>query len=325
MICSAIVVLLWLSHDTFALSPLRFHGTCTNVSGLQRFHNRQGFMVLFSSPSSDSFETFSNGKKKQYVERSIRRENRIAALEDLSNRTVEENAELKGLLLRSAIFEEQYDATLFSQEHINFKSQHNQAFGKLIEYIQSQGSALRPVKVFFLDGPDAATTTSLLQETDIHISQMFIANRHESTCQVLRGMYWESHPANVVHTSAVNALRDEFGNLSFGAYYFDGCGGHVPRVLEMMEAVFLGKPTFSPASTTATNPIVIGFSLLGGGRDIVEKECTIIQALVKMAKEANLQVRHVFDDPYHFGVDPTLSKIQGGTFTCWVVLEPCSR
>ena len=81
-----------------------------------------------------------------------------------------------------------------------------------------------------------------------------------------------------------------------------------------------------PSSTTAIvsekSPVVIGFSILGGGRDIVDKESTVLRALVKMAKKRNLHVKHVSDDPWHYGIDASLSKIQGGTFTCWVVLEP---
>eukprot|EP00977_Amphora_coffeiformis_P010351 scaffold2418_cov175-Amphora_coffeaeformis.AAC.7 len=324
MITRGAAVLLCVSPDTFASGCLGFHDTCA-ATAFQRSHHRQGLLLFSSAESSASFENFSRGKKKQYVETSVRQENRIAALEDLSSRTAAEKAELNGLYLRSAVFEEQYDAALFSQEHTDFKLHHNQAFGKLVQYIQNKSSSAQPVNVFFLDGPDAATTTSLLQVDGTDISQMFVANRHESTCQVLRKRYWEGHPKNVVHSSAANALRDEFRDLSFGAYYFDGCGGHVPRVLEMVKAVFSQTSTTSACQKMSHRPMVIGFSLLGGGRDIVDKESTIIQALVKMAKKTNLQVRHVFDDPRHFGVDSSLSKIQGGTFTSWVVLEPYSQ
>ncbi|CAJ1965111.1 unnamed protein product [Cylindrotheca closterium] len=270
-----------------------------------------------------------DGKKKLTVEKSVRRENRVAILENLPSRTAAENAELQGLYEKSSVFEEQYDAALFSPEHAEFKRQHNQAFGKLVEYIQSKSDTAEPVNVFFLDGPDAATTKSLLNDDEtgiITIGQLFVANRHESTCEVLRETYWASHPSNVVHNSAADALYNEFRHIPFGAFYFDGCGGHVPMILEMIEAALLSPVVIMKNETRITmssshRPMVMGFSIMGGGRDIVEKETSVVQAVVQLAKTRNLQVRHVLDDPCHYGVDSSLSKLQGGTFTCWLVLE----
>lgn len=332
MIRSGTSLLLYARQNPLAsIQIAAFHNTRAPTR-VQRLHRRHFVVCATSNNAATSlFQDMNDGKKKKIAEKAVRREARIDVLEKSRSRTPAENAELKGLNEKSTVFEEQYDPALFSPEHAEFKQQHNRAFGKLVQYIQNKQHGAEPVNVFFLDGPDAGTAMSLHTEAGIPMNQLFVANRHASTCQVLRETYWtvvehySTTTENVVHNSAAAALGDEFRNVPFGAYYFDGCGGHVPMILEMIEAAFASSSSSSSSPTNITNnirrPMVIGFSVLGGGRDIVDKETSILRAIVQLAKPNGLQVRHVMDDPFHYGVDPSLSKLQGGTFTSWVVLE----
>ena len=72
-----------------------------------------------------------------------------------------------------------------------------------------------------------------------------------------------------------------------------------------------------------TAPVALGYTLCGGGRDIVDRELFITRAVVDLAKAAGFaRVAHVLDEPSRYGVDPATRKRDGGTFTTWLVLEP---
>lgn len=212
------------------------------------------------------------------------------------------------------------------------------------------------VKLFFLDGPEGGTARALIDSGGFSADQCYVANRHRSTCQSLRisggGMLPE---ANVVHATAAEALsagivadasdgdlegdcsiKDEeggrhdvgsFGNIDFSAYYFDGCGGFAPHVSNMMVAALLrddDQQKDGSLSPSAQSPVAIGFSLVGGNRDVVDKEVAVCQRLSILARRRGAKLTHVFDDLERYGIDPALRKVggsAGGTLTTWLLME----
>ena len=138
--------------------------------------------------------------------------------------------------------------------------------------------------------------------------------------------------ANVCHGWADEALRrptpeqrrtaadrgGPFGAIDFGCFYFDGCGGHAPIVVDMAAAALGARRNAHP-----TAPVALGYTLVGGGRDIVDRELFVSRAVVGLAKAAGFaRVAHALDEPARFGVDPATQKRDGGTFTSGLVLEP---
>jgi len=132
-------------------------------------------------------------------------------------------------------------------------------------------------------------------------------------------------------------------DIEFGAFYFDGCGGYAPVVADMVTAALSGRGSgakgatekegnndFSFGSNGAirqssppSNPVAVGFSLVGGNRDVLDKEIAVVRRVVELAKEAGFtRVVHVLDDPSKFGVDPDTCKVDASTLTTWLVLEP---
>jgi hypothetical protein len=67
----------------------------------------------------------------------------------------------------------------------------------------------------------------------------------------------------------------------------------------------------------------MGFSILGGGRDCVDKEQEVIQALVQMVKPMKCRVARVGDDPEMYGIEDvgTLGKVESLTMTTWLMIE----
>lgn len=211
--------------------------------------------------------------------------------------------------------------------------------------------------MFFLDGPEGGTARALIDRGGFSADQCYVANRHRSTCQSLRmsggGLLPE---ANVAHATAAEALSsglvaeasdrylegdcnimDEeggshdvgsFGNIEFAAYYFDGCGGFVPHLSNMMVAALLRdedqRKYGALSSSVQSPPIAIGFSIVGGNRDVVDKEVAVCQRLSILARRRGAKLTHVFDDPERYGIDPALRKVggsAGGTLTTWVLME----
>jgi hypothetical protein len=166
----------------------------------------------------------------------------------------------------------------------------------------------------------------------------FVASRHKSSFDELV-KYWERHGASSSNACAHICLSDAtsalssserdpenvqrsglFGEVNFGAYYLDGCGGYAPQISAMLTAALLGrdKTTFSGTPER----IVVGFSIVGGNRDVVDKETFLVQTLVTLAKEElGMRVNHVLDDPTRYGVDSGLRKVQGSTLTSGFLLE----
>lgn len=304
------------------------------------------------------------GQMKQKLQKSVSREDRISALEIKLKRaesmsdsesvehimTKAERAELKGLLEKRQAFEEQYDPLSFTQEHLEFKAMHNDVFIQLAKYCQQErdkrGLKNERINVFFLDGPDGGTATALIERGGLQASQCYVANRHQSSCESLRKNLPDE---NVIHAAASEALNvavpivldgvegtsageididvslssekdGAFANIDFAAYYFDGCGGFVPHIIGMISAALVREDYDS------SMPIAIGYSLLGGNKDVVEKELAISQALSTIANSRNMRLCHCLDDPVRFNIPQDVTKIGGGsgsgTFTTWMLMEP---
>ena len=259
--------------------------------------------------------------------------------------------------------EEQYDEATFTEEHKAFKESHNDAFVALSLYCQRERQKLlennvpAEVKLFFLDGPEGGTARALIDRGGFSADQCYVANRHRSTCQSLRISCGGILPeANVVHATAAEALSsglvaeasdgdlegdcsimDEeggrhdvgsFGNIEFAAYYFDGCGGFAPHLSNMMVAALLRdddqQKDGALSSSARPPPIAIGFSIVGGNRDVVDKEVAVCQRLSILARRRGAKLTQVFDDPERYGIDPALRKVGGsasGTLTTWVLME----
>lgn len=271
-----------------------------------------------------------------------------------------ERAELKGLLKVRDHFEEQYDPLTFTEEHLKFKAMHNDVFLQLSRYCQRERNrvnteigieANEKINIFFLDGPDGGTASALIQKGNFDPSQCFVANRHQSSCYSLRKSGGGILPdENVVYATAAEVLavaatvsldgmniegttqaKDDidvalaaedgaFANVDFSSYYFDGCGGFVPHIVGMMSAALIRD------DCSTRGPIAVGYSLLGGNKDVVGKELAISQALTVIARKRGMKMVHVLDDPLRYGLSPDIQKVGGsgggGTFTTWLLLEP---
>ena len=243
----------------------------------------------------------------QWMEKGAARERRISYLKNKSDLNASESGELDGLISRGLQFEEQYNTRTFSAEHVAFKASHNAALAALAAHCsqaeRSRGGEQRGhagcddggshgCNLFYLDGPDAGTTHALFGR-GIQPSRCYVANRHASSCEalVLAGL----PRANVAHEWAEEALRrpvpeqrrapddagGPFGGVDFGCFYFDGCSGHPPIVVEMATAALGARRGGRPRA-----PVALGYTLCGGGRDIVERELFVTREVVRLAKAA---------------------------------------
>ena len=222
--------------------------------------------------------------------------------------------------------------------------------------------------LFFLDGPDGGTTSALVKRGKFNSNQCYVANRHAASCDLLRksggGLLPDEH---VVHATSSEALTsqgtatattttDSFAHIDFTAYYFDGCGGYVPHVIDMLSSALLSQHqqeekddnndhdnndhNYSKNThimNTTTGPIAVGYSLLGGSKNVIEKELTISRALTIIARKRGMRMIHVLDDPIRYGLTPSIQKVGGigdsggsnklsnsggNTFTTWLLLQP---
>ena len=326
------------------------------------------------------------GQAKRRLERATRREDRVHQLEAAAGaRSDAEDAELAGLLRvrgrdDDSNFEERYDPNSFAPGHAEFKRLHNEAFVALARYCQRErydanrggGNDIDDIddddensdeardgigdpNVFYLDGPDASTSSLLIDVHGFDPRSCYVANRHASTCDVLRRML---PPENLIHASAAEALmppngrsrddRDDatavvvvdvdgstsaaapsFSDVDFAAYYFDGCGGFPPHVVDMMSAALvrpaeggLGRRRGGVARAhRGSRTTAVGYSLMGGNRDVVGKELDVCRALASIARANGMRTRHVLDDPVRYGLPMDIVKTEGGTFTSWMLLE----
>ena len=330
----------------FAFSTRQHNGIVLQGLGRINRSSRTGIRrTMHCEANQNKRDLQKLGNASNRLEKAVRREKRISSLstssEPLSNG---EMKELDGLLKADQVYEEQYCVTDFSEAHIKYKAAHNDVFVSLAHFCQSQSkndssdsgtgassaSTSPAIKLFYLDGPNAATTFAL-QAAGFDSTQCYTANRHSSTCDALRS--YLPH-GNVVHASAADALTSTntqftqdndrvqnvgaFGNIPFSAYYFDGCGGYTPLIIDMLTAAF--------DSNSLQPPIAVGFSILGGNRDVVDKEQDVLRQLVAMVKPFGMRVDHVLDDPGRYGFSSSATcKIDGGTMTTWCMLEEDRR
>ncbi len=336
--------------------PLEYLGCIKLFAGRQRRSSHNDTAAPSKDRAMDNLSLHEEearqrrtGQAKQRLEKSVRREERISILEErgAEDLSTAERAELEGLLRVREEFEEQYDPLSFTKDHIKFKSMHNDALIALTRYCERQrttfcgGGKSSPTNVFFLDGPDGGTAKALINRGNFQPQQCFVANRHHSTCDALRKKVPEM---NVVHATAAEALtigpalsfdddstegeksfnlREDggvFSSIDFTAYYFDGCGGFAPHIINMLSAALI-RDTYD-----ARKPIAVGYSLLGGNKDVVSKELAISQALSAIARKRSMVMVHALDDPLRYGISLDIKKVGGsgggGTFTTWILLEP---
>jgi len=316
----AAILLLSSSHvkGLFVMDPNVSKSSCTARHGGTARTSRCLSSVANDQCSEYHHRGEASGQANQRNHRQVNREDRIVVLEELgTDRTSSQNLEYQSLLVQQGNFEEQYDATAFDDLHVAFKLQHNEAFGSLARYCCDGMTPMNSPKVFFLDGPDGATTASLL-ESGIRVEDCYVANRHSSTCKTLESNYPN---LNVLHTSAAKAFDDStknsFARVDFSAYYFDGCGGHVPHVVEMITAAL----TITAPWKKESNRIAVGFSLLGDTRNMVEKDLAITRAVAQLARARRMRTRQILDEPERYGIPATIPKTQGKTLTSWILLE----
>jgi len=253
-----------------------------------------------------------------------------------------ERSELEGLLRARNNYEEQYDSQDFSEEHREFKALHNDVFARLIRWCEGNRKSLEKEnsvasKIFYLDGPDGGTSSFLIHRGNFAPTQCYVANRHESTCLVLRQSGGGPLPEeNVIDATASEALtkiisgvnqQGSFAKHEFTGYYFDGCNGYAPHIINMMSAALLVLESDENWRRSETNdhPIVVGYSLLGGTKNLVEKELQVSRALTLIARSRGMNVVHALDDPSTFGLPPNVPKLGGkwdNTFTTWLILHP---
>ena len=249
-----------------------------------------------------------------------------------------ERAELNGLLRSRENYEEQYDPKEFSEDHIEFKAIHNDVFARLVQWCEKEREKAmeeNPVttNVFFLDGPDGGTASSLINKGNLDPAQCYVANRHESTCLALRQSCGGLLPEeNVVHATSSEALtkgapcakqQGTLAHLEFTGFYFDGCAGYVPHIINMMSSALLVLD--DDHDQKQGHPIAVGYSLLGGTKNVVEKELEVSRALTLIARSRGMNIVHALDDPSRFGLPPNVPKLGGkfgNTFTTWLVLQP---
>ena len=104
-------------------------------------------------------------------------------------------------------FEERYDPKSFAMGHDKFNRLHNEAFVALARYCQRErcnanwgagnnidnddensnkaDDGIGDRDVFYLDGPDASTSSLLIDVHGFDPRLCYVANRHASTCDVL--------------------------------------------------------------------------------------------------------------------------------------------
>lgn len=349
------------NNNNIKMPPIYAHRE-RRISGSSRGNNtasgnastEQLKLVITAEESARQKRT---GQAKRRMEKAARRDNRIAQLEiidsssDNSNNnglSDSERAELKGLLRTRENFEEQYDAENFSEEHVEFKRLHNEAFVALARFCQSDRNRRsitdadaadnenKDPNVFYLDGPDTATSLALIDKHGFDPSCCYVANRHLSTCKILQQHLPEE---NVIHATAAEALTppssdgsecksdtvhvgSSFSDVDFACYYFDGCGGFTPHIIGMMSAALVPREATRMSNLhLLPKTTAIGYSLMGGNKDVIEKEMEINRALSNIARTRGMRTRHVLDDPWRYGVPAEIAKTEGGTFTSWMILE----
>jgi hypothetical protein len=227
---------------------------------------------------------------------------RIESLQQQPELSREQGAELAGLQSKG----DPFDASLFAAAHIDFKAQHNHAFGVLANSA-AERSCSTP-HVFYLDGQDGATSNALLQ-AGFDPEHLNVANEYQETIEALEQQYGLTQ----CHVGRAEKVLVNLKEIPFVGAYLDGCGGTTGPVIEMVEALLTGK-----LATT----MCIGFTLTNAdpsGRSLVDRIQDVTRACKDLAQAKNYSMSHVGDDPKRFGVDPM--RQYDTTTTCWLWLE----
>ena len=205
-----------------------------------------------------------------------------------------------------------YDPNLFTSEHAQFKTSHNEAFASLARNLCADSAC----NVFYLDGPDGGTTSHLLDTGFAH-TDLYVANEWEDSVSALQSEPFHLSAENCILGAAKDVLRNNFDDVEFTAYYLDGCGGQTEPIMEMIDAIFSRKSM--PSS------FGIGFTLTQAeplGRELIDRVQDVSRHIMAKSKERGYDMRHVGDDPERYGVDPNLSRKHDSTCTSWIV---CSQ
>ena len=205
-----------------------------------------------------------------------------------------------------------YDPALFTFEHAQFKTSHNEAFVSLARHLCADSAC----NVFCLDGPDGGTTSYLLDAGFNH-ANLYVANDWKDSVSALQSEPLHLPSQNCILGTAQDVLRNDFDDVEFTAYYLDGCGGQTEPILEMVDAIFSRKSTPSTFG--------IGFTLTQAeplGRELIDRVQDVTRHIMAKSKERGYDMRHVGDDPQRYGVDPNLSRKHDSTCTSWIV---CSQ
>ena len=305
-------------------------------------------------------------------QRNTAREFRIQELQHLErlNGTLSkpESNELKGLLSKG----DTYNPYSFSSKHNEFKNHHNEIFHYLSLF--NSDNKKNP-KLFYLDGVNGGTTSCLLKLNHV-ASSLYTANKYFDSYEGIKEVakhYIDSNNEghddgddnsnnniNILLKSAEWALSNSyynsnqekigFGEIDFDGYYFDGCGGGIKMIIDLIK--------YGPLSPTRNinrmndqtyqninKKVVVGFTLTNAyhdGSSIHDREqlvMTAIHRLIQNQKQNDLQdeenriefhntynyVYRVADQPQNYGLpDPQYRNIRrfcDGALTTWLVLS----
>jgi hypothetical protein len=276
-------------------------------------------LSVSAHPSKDRNLLQERQQKKQRQQRGEARHRRLEQLleQPLLGPAVKELAGLRSL-------GDPYDAKLFTSDHADFKSRHNDAFLCLAERLggrrQQPGEQERRCPVFYLDGPDGATTSALLAAGFDRETELYMANEWEESVKTLRSPPFLLGCQNCLLGRAQDVLGTEsLRDVPFVAAYLDMCGGSTNPIVETIALLFSG--VLAPS-------IAIGFTLTAAeptGRELIDRVQDVTRATMALASERGYDMRHVLDDPVRFGVDPGLLRKHEGITTCWLVCSKSRR
>lgn len=197
----------------------------------------EAFVSLISSDKTGFLASLSIGKEAGIQ---LQRLWKSSAQMDLINmlNLKSENDESRKALSR-LLLKDSYNSSLFSDSHIRFKRIHNEVFALLSTYaVNSTNDSLNEfVKVFYLDGKDAATTRVLVNHGFDPRNSLYVANIFNETVCTLKS---EFNISNVYHGTASDVLKVNpmCNSIPFVAYYLDGCSGSSEAMISIIQSIF---------------------------------------------------------------------------------------
>lgn len=252
-----------------------------------------------------AFGSITPGFSQQREHRAAARLRRLNELAQLSSRSSAQQREHDGLMSRG----ETYNADYHSAVHTRFKADHNHTLARL---------ANPEAPVFYLDGPDGASTAAL-RHSGFGTEQLFTSSLFESTRDALAA------PPHALRHATLGRAEEELSrphlsSTPFAAYYLDLCSGQPAPLVAMVEAIFHPRRRRIGASRVA-----IGFSLTRAepsGRSLGDRELAVLRAIATGCRALGYAPPvHVADEPARYGLPTSLGKEEGGTLTTWVWCE----